>query len=422
MIKYQNQLDHKIAILDNMLIQGNSINAYYVLYPYNYSMMDRQSVERHIEKLHNALSNLYNSLGEVTCSIFNLDNLISKQEIIQQLIKTVQLYDPAYKNVPEMYQKYISSINKNYTMLTIKINTKNYIDIENQSIREIIQITLNGFIQETLGVTSVNIDEQSSKLQEARIRNILQRYVVPAPMKLIINAYINSIFPSYNLVYDQHIVDNHAAILTSIKQEFIPHLGWFEMSNSGIVQFGGTPRTTYGSVLTILQFPDAINTQNFNIKLPGMHVNMHMIPKDKAILKFKRMRAEMKQEWADAGLAMSSDNDADVDLSMTERALRDIREGRIATELEANILVLADTKEKLDEKKKKIISILSDINVICNIAANQTQAYMSCFIKNNPKEYYHMMDLEYALSFQLDQGVLVGDQDSKYSAPVIGIA
>ena len=218
------------------------------------------------------------------------------------------------------------------------------------------------------------------------------------------------------------MVEHSNAILSGIQQEIVPHLGWFEMSNSGIVIFGAKPRQTFGCVLTILEFPEAIYSENFNIAVPGLHVNMHLIPKDKAILKFKRMRADAKQEEEEAAVAQTDDSDVDEHVDLVQKALYSIRQGRIATEVDANLLVIADTKDDLDVKKKHIISILSDMNIVCTIAGNQAKTYVNSFVKNKPLNgYYHVMDLQYALSFQLDAGLSCGEADSKFAAPVIGV-
>lgn len=421
MIGYKSIKDNKLSIFKNIFINNGSVTAYYVLYPYNYNIMDLSSAGRHIERLYNVLSNLHSSLGEVKLSMFKLKNIISREETIASIIKTVKMYDKDYTDLPDEWKQYIKNISRDFSILAINIDVKNNFDIENQDLKSIIKSILDNFVKENFSMNTVNVDEEAVASQNIRIHNILQRYAVPANPKLVMNIYVNSLFPSYNLVYNDYLINNSSPILGSIKQEIIPHLGWFEMSNSGIVGFGGTPRTTYGSVLTILEFPEQIRSENFNINMPGLHVNMHLLPKDKALLKFKRMRADVSQESEEAEIANTSDSDVDEDLSLVQRAIKYIRKGRIATEVDANILVVADTKEELDRKKKHIISVLSDINVVCSIADNQAKTFINSFVKNKPTNYYHIMDLQYALSFQLDDGLLVGDQDSQYAAPVIGI-
>lgn len=421
MIGYKSLVDNKISIFKNILINNNTAIAYYVLYPYNYDIMDKSSAERHIERLYNAINNLYSSFGELKISMFSLQNIISKKDLIDQITSTIKIYNKDYKGFPEKYRQYIKNISRDFSILAIQLDVKNSIDIEQQSLKNIIKSAFDNFVQTNFTTNNTKINLEALTSQNIRIKNILQRYAVPANEKLVMNIYINSLFPSYNLVYNDYLVKNANTILGGVKQEIIPHLGWFEMSNSGIADFGGIAKTTYGSIITILEFPDAIQSESFNLGVPRLHVNMHLLPKDKALLKFKRMRADIKQEQEEVDNANNSDSDVDEYADLAQRAIEYTRKGRVATEVDANILVLADSKEELDKKKKKVISILSDIHVVSSIAADQAKTFINSFVKNIPGNYFHLMDLQYGLSFQLDNGVLVGDQDCKYAAPVIGI-
>lgn len=422
MLKYKNIKDKKISILKNVLINGNIITAYYVIYPFNYNLMDLSSAERHIQRLYNAINNLYSSIGEVKMSMFQLKNIVSKEETINSIVKTIKMYKKDYTEFPKEYRDYIKNITRDFSILAIQIEAKQTIDMENQNLKSIISQVVDNFIKENFTTSMANVNEDQIAAQNTRIKNILSRYAVPANEKLVMNIYVNSLFPSYNLVYNNYLLDNKDVILGSVKQEIIPHLGWFEMTNSGIADFGGIPKTTYGSILTILDFPESIQSENFNMFASGLHVNMHLLPKTSAILKFKRMRADINEELEEAVDTEAKDTDIDEHSDFVQHAIDQIRRGRIVTEVDANILIVADTKEELDRKKKSVISILSDINVVCSIDGNQAKTFVNSFIKNNPSGYYHLMDLQYALSFQLDDGLLVGDQDSKFASPVIGIS
>jgi hypothetical protein len=421
MIGYRNTLDNRLSVFNNMFINNGVITAYYVLFPYNYGVMDLSSAELHVNRLYTAINTLYSSVGEIKMSMFRLKSMVSKEETIQQIVNTVKIYREDYTSFPEEYRKYIKNIAKDFTILAIDIDIKDSVDIETQSALNIIKSKIDHFVQQNFSMTATSIDEKAVDIQNTRFKNSLQRYAVPASPKLVMNIYVNSLFPSYNIVYNEYLTSKAAPILSGIQQEFVPHLGWFEMSNSGIVSFGAKPRVTYGSVLSVLQFPDAIMSESFNIFTPGLHVNMHLLPKDKAMLKFKRLRADVYQEEDEAADAKTNDSDIGDDATSVDRALHSIRQGRIMTQVDANILVIANSKEDLDVKKKHTISVLSDLNVVCSIAGNQAKTYVNSFVKNRPSEYFHVMDLQYALSFQLDDGVNVGDADSKYGSMVVGI-
>jgi len=422
LVPYTKEHNGKVAIMDNILINNGYVTAYYLMYPYNYGVMDLKSAERHVDRIYAAMNTMYGTFGEMHMSMFNLHAIVSKEDTIKKIVETVGIYRKDYTSMPEGYQKYIRNISRDFTILAVRIDPKSAVDIENQSALNILKGMLENVIRDNLSTTVVSVDEAAMRKQSVRIRDSLQRYAVPASTRLVMNIYVNSIFPSYNLVYNDWMVEHSASILAGIRQEVIPHLGWFEMSNSGIVAFGGEPRVTYGSVLTITEFPESIYSENFNIAIPGMHVNMHLLPKTKAELKFKRIRADAKQEAEDATFAQTDDSDVDESVDLVQRALYSIRQGRIATEVDANILIVADTREDLESKKKHAISVLSDVNVVCTIAGNQARTWLQSFVRNRPLNgYYHTMDLQYALSFQMDAGLSCGDADSKYASPVIGI-
>lgn len=421
MIKYKNILDNELAIFDNIFINNGVVTAYYVLFPYNYNVMDLTSAKRHIQRLYTTINTLYSTVGEIKMSMFKLKSIVSKEETINQITRTIKMYKKDYEGFPDKYKKLIKNISKDLSILAIDIDIKDTINIETQGIIEILKNSLDYFIKKNFSMTAATIDEEAILSQNIRIKNSLQRYAVPATSELVMNIYVNSVFPSYNLVYNDFLVKNNSPILSGIKQEFIPHLGWFEMSNSGIVAFGAEPRVTYGCVLTILEFPESIYSQNFNIGVPNLNVNMHLLPKEKAVLKFKRMRANILEEAQEEHLANTIDSHVETEVSLIQRAIQSIRDGRIVSNIDANILVLADSVKELDAKKRHIISVLSDIDVICSIAGNQARTYVNSFVKKRPIDYYHVMDLQYALSFQLDSGVSVGDGDSKFGSMVIGV-
>lgn len=418
MIDYRKIKESKVAIHDNILINHDVAIAYFVIYPYNYGVMDFQSIKGHIDHVYNTLKMLYQSLGEMKVSMFKLKNIISKEETMEMIAETIKMYKKDYNGFPPEYRKYIQNFSKDFSILAVQIDTKNSIDLEHEKITSVFKHLINNFLIDKFSTTAANIDEDSLNIQNTNLKNSLQRFAVPASEKLVMNIYINSIFPSYNLVYKDFYMEHKEPILSGVKQEIIPHLGWFEMSNSGIVDFGAEARTTYGCVLTILEFPKSINSEDFNIDIAGMHVNMNMLPKDKALLKFKRLRAGLNEEMGDG---FNPDSDVGSDAKFNQRIIYEINnKGRIATEVDCNILVLARSKEELDKKKKLVIKLLSKKRVVCSIAANQAKTFVYSFIKKRPMEYYHIMDMRYAISFQLDSGVAVGDGSSSFSMPVIG--
>lgn len=419
-IKYKPIRENQVSLFGNVLVDNGAITAFYVLFPYNYDVMDTTSIEHHVQRLYNVIANLYSLSGELKFSLFKLRNIISREETIARIVETIRRYKPEYDTLPAQYRQFISNMSRDFVILAISLDVKNNMDVEKQSIIEIVKSAFDTSVKSVFSKGVPDINGAAISGQNTRIKHTLQRYAVPASSKLVMNIYVNGIFPSYNLVYNDYLLKHSSSILGNVRQEIVPHLGWFEMSNSGIESFGATPKTTYGSILTILEFPDRINTENFNIALPGLHVNIHALDKQNAILKFKRMRADIEEEQQEVDATGDVDTDIDKHANMAQIAIDNIRAGRIAAEVDANFLVLADSPEELQAKKKHIISVLSDVGIVVSIAPNQGRAFVQSIVKHAPMNYYHIMDLSYALSFQLDNGIDVGDGNSIFAAPVIG--
>lgn len=414
--------DSHVGIHGNCLVMGNSVQAFYVLHPYNYGVLDGPSAERHVDRLHSALSGLYGHVGELRASMFRLRSVMSKTEVIDKMMDTISMYAKGFQGLTAQEERYIRSVARELPILSVSLDSKNSVDVERQGMIDTLRMLFNRFVEENFSLHVTPLDVSLIDGQRTRITNALQRFATPASERLVMNILVNTIMPSYTIVYNDYVIKHASSILSGIQQDFIPHLGWFEMSNAGAADFGAKPRKTYGSVLTILELPDAVASENFNISMPGLSVNMHLLDKQQALLRFKRLRAGALQEGMDADDSGTLDGeDVDEGLSMIQRAIRSVRQGRILTDVDANILVTDDTLEGLDRKKRHVISVLADVGVVCSVAGNQAGTYVKSFIKREPQRFGHCCDLQYALAFQLDHGVEVGDADSKFSAPVIGV-
>lgn len=424
MLKYSMINENKVAILDNMLINNGNVTAFFILKPFNYYIMGSEYKRAHVETLYKVLSLLHHECPNLKFSMFKLINFMSKAKTIAEIERTIKIYDKNYVTMPQDYRKFISVLSKEFSILAININIKDTIDIEKDSILDIIKKKANSLINNVVLSNDYNIDKDFLISQSKKFYSVLRDYSVPATPKQVMNIYINRIYPTYNLSYNDYMVEHSEAILSNVQQEIIPKLGSFELTNSGIAILGLSPKKTYCSVITILEYPDEALTGNLNIDFPGLTVNIKLLEKEKAELKIKRVRASITSEKADAQVSGGNDNLEELSTSenITNYALSQIRKGRIACEVSANFLVTADSLEKLEEKKKKIIKDLNKINIIASIAPNQAQAYLKCIVNMNPGDlsYDHFMDLEYALSTQIDSGVLVGDEDSNFMSPVVG--
>lgn len=424
LIPYSTQKRNRVSVLKNVLINNGNITAYYVLYPFNYEVYDGQSADSHIQSVYSILSTLYQNLGEIKLSMFRISDIVSKQEVVMKIQETAGIYAPDFKMTDE-YKSYVKSFYQEYSILAIRLESGYNIDIETQSIvesiKQIFDTTVGNVFKKV--ADSVNIDSIMS--QNKNISHTIEKYAVPANEKLVMNLYMNALYPSYDLIYTEDMFNRSNKMLGWTQQEIIPHLGWFELSNSGIADFGITPRVSYCSILTIVELPEDILIENFNIYVPGMKCNMRLLAKQDATLRFKRLRTDLKEELGDS-IEVNEDAEEDSDggeaLGMSYDALKAIKNGRILTDFDLNILVIADSKEELDKKKKNIIASLGQIHITARIAQNQAKTFIRSFIDGNPSEYYNTADLLYPLSFQIDNGTYVGDFDSNFASPVIGIS
>ena len=197
-----------MAIKDNILISDGHAVAYYVLFPFNYSVFDVQSAERHVNRLYTAISTLYGSTGDLQLSMFRIRNVVSREETIQRIVKTVQMYRKDYKELPEGYRRYIKNIARDFTILAVNLDTKGDVDVENQNAIQMLKSLFNDAVRENFSPSLVQVDESKLAYQNGRIRNSLQRYAVPVPPKLVMNIYVNGMYPSYNLVYGDAMLQN----------------------------------------------------------------------------------------------------------------------------------------------------------------------------------------------------------------------
>lgn len=424
LIPYSSKKRNRVSILKNVLINNGNITAYYVLYPFNYEVYDGQSADTHIQSIYSILSTLYHNLGEIKLSMFRISDIVSKQEVAEKIQETAGIYSSNFK-MTEEYRSYVKSFYQEYTILAIKLESGYNIDIETQSITESIKQVFDTTVNNVFKKISDSVNVESILSQNKNISHTLHDYAVPANEKLVMNIYMNSLYPSYDLVYNDEMLERTNKMLGWTQQEIIPHLGWFELSNSGIADFGATPKVSYCSILTIVELPDEVLIENFNIYVPGMKCNMKLLSKQDATLRFKRIRTDLKEELGDS-LEVNDDADEDTDggdsLGMAYDALKAIKNGRILTDYDLNILVVADSKEELDKKKKNIIASLGQINITARIAQNQAKTFIRSFIDGNPIDYHNTSDLLYALAFQIDSGTYVGDFDSNFASPVIGIS
>lgn len=428
-VKYKTIKENKVGIIgQNVLVNNNIVTAFYIVDSLNYSTMATMGIRRHIDRLESLATTLGTQMPGLKFSIFNVNKVLTPEDIKKNMIDTVRLWDPSYDRIPEIFDKYVTKSNRIFTILAVQIETSNMGDIESVTLKSILKEYINRTSQYLFSYSNVNVDAKRILDAEKFLYNIIRSYGVRASRELTFYTYVSSLFPSYEISYDKnsYVEKNLSSILGAVKQEVKAHFGgYFEMSNVGVELFNLPAQTTYGSVINILELPDKIDSDNFNLQIEGLRVNIETIPRDKAKLTMKRSRADIEFEEESASNANLRRRDMEYleeHKEMANTALDNIDQGKMICKMNASILVLARSVEELKAKRQAIISKLADIKIIASPSLSQETAFINNFVKLAPfsNEYNHICDIRYPLSFQLDSGVQVGDSDSGFESPSIG--
>ena len=416
--------NNKVGIIrQNILTNNGDVTACYILKPNNYSIQNYAAKEEHISTLEKVLTVLSNQKDEMEVNIFKIKKIITSENIKDNLIDTVQLWDPSYGEVPDIFT--VDDSVEELTFMTIKIDNKEIGDVDDLTFRQMSKEMLQSYADKLLSSSGISLNIENIVSAEEKIYNSIDGLVIRPSRETTFYSYASNVFPSYNISYSKnsYIENNLSPIAGLIAQEFSPRIGYFEMDNNGIELLGGEIDKTYGSVITVRYLPDEIHSEQFNLDYDGIRVSIKTLPKKKATTKIKRKRADLEyeQETAeDAGSRYAEDYDDSIGLA--EQALALISQGTVMVEMKVCILALADSKKEIKAKRQNIISSLADSDIIAAPSIDQAKDYVNCFIKGSPTSYDHLCELRYALSFQIDDGVNVGENDSKYYSPTIGYA
>lgn len=427
-MKIVNIKENSVGIIgENILVNNNTVTAYYILSPVNYSITNKAGVSVHIREIESILSSLANKRKDLKFSIFNIDKVITPRDVAANLIDTVHMYDPHYNGIPEIFRRNINKQYQNYSLLAIDINTTDIADIESLSIGEIIKELMDRTAKHYFSMQNVNIDTERIANIENEIYRTINSICVRASKELVFYNYISGLFPNYEISYNNNsfISDHMSPIIGSIQQQITSKFGYFEMSNSGLYVFGYEPQVTYGSVIDIVDMPKAINISDFRMNINNLRINCNILSRDKLKTKLKRVSADIDYEREGAqisGARRGGGKELQESKSLSELAIDTLESGNYICELSASILILANDLETLKEKKTSVITSLASKDITAAISFNQASDYINGFIKHTPEKYNQLTDLAFPLSFQIDDGVNVGDNDSKFFSPSIGVS
>ena len=426
--KIINMNESKIHIIgDNILYCNGIITAYYILPLTNYTITSDNGILYSIKNINDLLTNLARNKQEIKFSLQRISKIITKKDIIKNLIDTIKIYEPAYDMPPE-FIKNIGNGVQDYCLLGVIIEHKDLNgNVEDLTIGKTAKSMINNLANRLFNISGNILDEDKIIQSENNIFNILRTRCARASKELVFYNYISKLYPCYNISYDKlsFIKDNSfSSILGSVTQTIEDNFGYFIMHNEGVDIFDLPVQDTYGCILTIKAFPKVIDSANFAMDYPGMQVNIKTIEKEKAITQLRRSRAADSYELDTAG-----DADANIEdiLNLTEsinianRGINDIQDNDPQMcEFTANILVTGLDLEDLRNNTQDIISDLKDRDVLPAKSLSQALDFFNGYVKLDATNYEHFTSLQFPLSFQLNRGALVGDADGKYYVPSIG--
>lgn len=426
---YRSKLENDIGIVgENILVNNKIVTAMYIVDSLNYQTLNEAGIRSHIDRLESLATSLGTHRPGIKFSMFNVNKVLTPDDVKTNLIDTVRMWDPSYEGIPEVFDGFITKNAQTFTILAVNIETKNMNDIDTMTIKDVFRSLIDSAAQELFSFKNVKIDTQKLVEVERSIYDIVSNYGVRTSRELTFYSYVSSIFPSYEISYNtnSYVENNMAPILGAVKQEIKSHFGgYFEMSNVGVELFGLPAQVTYGSVVNILSMPKKINSDSFNMQINNLRINIKTLPRDKARLTMKRSRADIEfeeEQATEANLRQRDKEYLEDGIDLANEALDSIGQGKMICEMNASILVLAKSPQELKEKRQSIISSLADIDIVASPSLSQDTSFINNFVKMNlpNADYNHLCDIRYPLSFQIDKGVMVGDSDGKYHSPAIG--
>lgn len=414
--------ENKVSIVENAIVNNGKITLFFLVNLYNYDIYSTDSINGHITRLYNMITNFENQLQEVKFSIFKFEEITSPDRFIKDFIRTVKLWSPDFNPSPEFIENIDYNV-KHYCVLALNVDKSQSIEFEDMQVKELVKTLGKQVVDYFAVIKQQNVDVEGIKRTTSKIENQGQGIIVACPSDILLNYYVKRMFPSYNLVIDQKDFESTNVVISYLRQNFIPHFNYFEMDNAGVEYFGAKSHVTYGTIIDIIEMPEEINSDYFSLNHSGLVINAKTLSKQKARLQFKRTREDVEYERESAENAGSKDINLELDQysELVEKGLALASAGRKIVEADMHILILAKTVEELNKKRFSLMSTLKNMNIICTFNSTQAKTYVDSFVKLRPVEYPFLFDLRYCLSFQLNSGVMVGDgDDPKFTSPVIG--
>lgn len=412
---------------ENVLYNNGIITAYYILPMSNYATNTVNGIVNSIADLQGIITNLVSSNPELIFSIERIDKVVQAKDVIANLLGTIRMYSPDYE-MPYAFSSHVKDDTQSYCILGVDIQQSSVTDIEDDSIKDTAKSIVKAAINAFTGLGNMKIDP----IQILKIENDIYRTVkykcVRCSKDLVFYHFVSKLFPSYEISYDKLSYindDSYEDIMCNITQVIADNHAKFEMYNDGVEVFGLDPVHTFGCMMHVEKFPEAINIANFPMDYPANCVTtVKCIPKDKAKLALKRARSSSRYVIKQEIESQAEDEDIEATQQNVELAtagIQMIEKGTIFVEFNTTFLVHGETPEEVRSYATELINVCKDRNIFVNKNLNQAKDFMNIYVSRNATKYKHFAPLTFPLSFQQNSGSIVGDNGGKRWTPAIGV-
>lgn len=411
---------------ENILYDNGVVNAFYILPSLNYSIASRDSIRSNIRSLVNMLGSLASTRDGIKYTIERLDKVVKKDDVVHNLLETIKLYKEDYE-LPALFKNSIKDDMQTYCLLAVSINTQDVQNVEDLTLGGAFKTVTKKALSALSGLGD-DFDEERAIAAEKAIYDAIRHKCVRASKEIIFYNYASKLFPNYEISYDKFGFlreENLENVLGSLQQIVHDKFGYLELTNVGAYMFDLPQQTTYATVLTIKNFPLTIDPTQFPLDYPNCQVNIEMLNKKKAMLKFKRARSVANYDentMIDANAAIEELEEVANARELTDMAISELKKDEPFCKFNVSFLLYSETLDGLRTAIRNTVAKMHDKNDIDVIKSlNQAEDFLNR-LQYKCDVYEHTGSLEFPLSFQQNSGSIVGGglEDKIYS-PAIGV-
>jgi len=418
---------NKIKIVgENVLYNNGIVTAFYIVPLVNYSTASNSGVDNSVQSLVAMITNLTTNNPNLQFTIEKIEKVVRAKDVKNNLLNTIAIYAPDYE-MPIEFTKNVRDAVQSYCLLGIDIQQSTVTDVEDNTFWETVKGVFKQTINVVAGLGNMNCDPERILKIEDSIYRTLNGRCLRASKELVFYNYVSKVFPNFEISYDKVSYINDSTfedIMGSVTQTVLDNFGWFEMHNEGVDIFGINPQTTYGCMLDVQAFPPVISTCNFPMDYSNCVTSIKCEKKEDALLKLKRVRSSDRFERDQAIEAQAEDEQIGViqdSINIATMAIDGIENrGDILCNFNTSILIYDVDRDRLRQKVTSFITSCKDRNILVSKSLTQAKDFLDNYVNKKPKQYLHMANLSFPLSFQQNAGATVGDDGSDIWSPAIG--